>query len=89
MPYDDIADLIASLRYNQAQSVYHSAAEDRAMIGNERKYHREEAIIAAGRVSDIVTTLNANMSTGIDPDDWRNRADQIAAFLGQAHEVAA
>jgi hypothetical protein len=82
MPYDDITALIASLRYNQAQAVYHRDAEDRASIGSTRKYHREEAMIAAGRVSDIVTTLNANMSTGIDPDDWQNRAAQIEAFLG-------
>jgi len=87
MPYDDIKDLIDSLRYNQAQSVYHSNAEE-AAFGSVRKYHREEAIIAAGRVSDIVTELNANMSTGIDPDDWEDRAAQIAAFLGQANEVA-
>lgn len=88
MPYDDLAALITSLRYQYGRARSQSLLEA-ASYGSERKFHREEAIMASSRCTDIIHTLNANMLTGIDPDDWQNRGAQIEVLLGQAHGVAA
>lgn len=89
MPYADIAELIASLRYNSAKAARHSHDEAHARIASERKFHREESYVASNRCTEIIRELNANMATGIDPDDWQNRTAQIEAFLGASAEGVA
>ena len=87
MPPTDITDLIAQLRYQHREAKAHWAKHDAAVAGWQQRYHREEALVASSACTEIITTLNANMRTGIDPNDWTNRDAQIAAFLGEAIEA--
>lgn len=87
MPFDEVQNLLTSLRFARARCLDQWAKETTARIGSERSFHREEAIMANHRCQRIIRDLNANMSTGVDPDAL-NFGEQVDALLGPQVEAA-
>ena len=90
MPHDDLMNLIRELRYLHREVDSKFAYAQMCGTPGGRRQAEEDGAIYSQRRRNVIETLNANMSTGIDltPGN-RDFIAQVNAFLGDHVEEAA
>ena len=84
MPYADLAELIETLRHHHAKVAHHRKAGAESRMPSDIRWHREELDFHIGHREIAISTLCANIETGILPLYSGQTTEQIDAFLGDA-----